>query len=83
MAFGDQLEPRLASHCVWVAGLRTTRRWRHREVRLSDAQVLQAGQWLAKAPPGVLLVVATHHPVAVAPELDGGDGPEPTSLNVA
>ena len=75
-AFGDQLEPRLQSHSVWVAGLRTTRRWRHREGTLSEAQVLQTAQWLAKAPPGVLRVVAMHHPVAVAPELDDGDGPD-------
>lgn len=75
-AFGDELEPRLQSRSVWVAGLRSTRRWRHREGTLSEAQVLQTAQWLAKAPPGVLKVVAMHHPLAVASGLADGDWPD-------
>ncbi len=61
--FGDELEPRLQTRDVWVAGLCSTRRWRHHEGTLSDAQVLRSAQWLAKAPPGTLRVVALHHPV--------------------
>jgi 3',5'-cyclic AMP phosphodiesterase CpdA len=62
--FGDNLEPRLASPFVWIAALMTPRRWRHRSGALSPDQVQRTAQWLASAPPGVLRVVATHHPLA-------------------
>ena len=75
-AFGDELEPRLQSRSLWLAGLRTTRRWRHREGTLSAAQVVQTAQWLTTAPPAALRVVAMHHPLAVAPGHDGGDEPD-------
>ena len=63
-AFGDDLEPRLQTHDIWVAGLCSTRRWRHHEGTLSGAQVLRSAEWLSTAPAGALRVVALHHPVA-------------------
>lgn len=65
-AFGEDLEPRLQSRDLWVAGLRTTRRWRHHEGTLSGAQVQQTADWFNSAPPQALRVVAMHHPVVVA-----------------
>jgi 3',5'-cyclic AMP phosphodiesterase CpdA len=62
--FGDNLEPRLTSPFVWVAGLVSARRWRHRDGALSPDQVQRTGEWLASAPPQALKVVLTHHPVA-------------------
>ena len=63
-AFGDDLEPRLQTRDIWVAGICSTRRWRHHEGTLSDAQVLRSAEWLSTAPAGTLRVVALHHPVA-------------------
>ena len=63
-AFGEDLEPRLQTADIWVAGLCSTRRWRHHEGTLSDAQVLRSAQWLSTAPAGALRVVALHHPVS-------------------
>lgn len=83
--FGDELEPRLQTRDIWVAGLCSTRRWRHHEGTLSDAQVLRSAQWLATAPPGTLRVVALHHPVAagLATALDIGDTAMPDVLHNA
>jgi 3',5'-cyclic AMP phosphodiesterase CpdA len=63
-AFGDELEPRLSSPGVWIAGLVSARPWRHEGGALSNQQVQRTAQWLAAAPPGALKVVVTHHPVA-------------------
>ena len=63
--FGDNLEPRLASDQVWIAGLLSVRRWRHRDGALSADQIERTADWLAKAPRQALKVVVTHHPVAV------------------
>jgi 3',5'-cyclic AMP phosphodiesterase CpdA len=62
-AFGDELEPRLQDDALWLACLRSTRRWRHRNGELSRAQVRSSAEFLAQAPPGALRVVATHHPL--------------------
>lgn len=80
--FGDELEPRLRTPGLWVAGLRTTRRWRHHEGTLSQAQVLESAQWLALAPAGTLRVVALHHPVAAARD-DEDDADSPAVLHGA
>ena len=74
-AFGDDLEPRLQTRDIWVAGLCSTRRWRHHEGTLSDAQVRRSAEWLATAPAGALRVVALHHPVAAGWATGGGAGP--------
>lgn len=62
--FGDNLEPRLTSPFVWIAGLVSARRWRHKHGALSRQQVQRTASWLGSAPPGVLRVVVTHHPLA-------------------
>lgn len=66
-AFGDDLEPCLQTRDIWVAGLCSTRRWRHHAGTLSNAQVRRSAQWLSMAPAGALRVVALHHPVAAGP----------------
>ena len=65
--FGDDLEPRLQTQDIWVAGLCSTRRWRQHEGTLSDAQVLRSADWLSTAPAAALRVVALHHPVSAGP----------------
>jgi 3',5'-cyclic AMP phosphodiesterase CpdA len=62
--FGDELEPRLAAPFIWVAGLVSARRWRHKDGALSASQVERTAQWLAGAPPDALKVVVAHHPLA-------------------
>lgn len=68
--FGPVLEPRLRAPGLWVAGLRSTRRWRHQHGQLSTAQVQEAAAFLAEAPAGTLRVVATHHPLAALESAD-------------
>jgi 3',5'-cyclic AMP phosphodiesterase CpdA len=66
--FGDELEPRLKGEGLWIAGLRSTRRWRHKHGELSATQVRASADFLSQAPPGALRVLATHHPlVALQP----------------
>jgi 3',5'-cyclic AMP phosphodiesterase CpdA len=62
--FGPELEPRLVAPFIWVAGLVSARRWRHKDGALSRAQVERTARWLASAPPGALRVVVAHHPLA-------------------
>jgi 3',5'-cyclic AMP phosphodiesterase CpdA len=62
--FGDNLEPRLLSDQVWIAGLLSVRRWRHRDGALSPDQIDRTADWLAQAPRHALKVVVAHHPVA-------------------
>ena len=71
--FGDNLEPRLIAPFVWIAGLVSPRRWRHANGALSRDQVLRTAQWLQAAPPGVLKVVAVHHPMAAMHWYDEDD----------
>lgn len=63
-AFGDDLEPRLSSPFIWIAGLVSARRWRHKNGALSAEQVQRSARWLASAPPDALRVVVAHHPLA-------------------
>lgn len=62
--FGDNLEPRLVSPFVWIAGLVSARRWRHKHGSLSSEQVERTARWLESAPAGALRVVVAHHPLA-------------------
>ncbi len=64
-SFGPELQPRLQAAGLWLATLRSTRRWRHRHGELSAQQIQAAADYLSQAPPGTLRVVAAHHPVAV------------------
>jgi len=64
-AFGATLEPRVRLPTAWVAGLNTTRAWRHRHGEVSMAQAEAAADWLQPAPADVLRIVVTHQPLAV------------------
>jgi len=64
--FGNVLEPRVVLPRAWIAGLNTTRPWRHQHGQVSIAQAEAAAGWLDGAPPGVLRVVVTHHPLALS-----------------
>lgn len=63
-AFGDNLEPRLASPQMWIACLLSPRPWRHKDGALSRDQIVRTARWLQKAPPQALRVVVAHHPLA-------------------
>jgi 3',5'-cyclic AMP phosphodiesterase CpdA len=64
--FGHELEPRLVSPFVWIAGLVSARPWRHKDGALSAAQVEDTARWFEGTPPGALKVVLTHHPLAAS-----------------
>lgn len=64
-AFGPELEPRLATPAVRIAGVHTARAWRHVVGHVSAGQVADSAAWLAEGPPGALRIVVTHHPLAV------------------
>jgi len=63
--FGETLEPRVVLPQVWIAGLNTTRPWRHKHGQVTTAQAEAAAGWLQGAPAGVLRVIVTHHPLAL------------------
>lgn len=64
-AFGGGAEPRLESAELCVAGVDTTRRWRHKHGDISERQVQDVARWLRAVPRGALKVVVTHHPLVV------------------
>lgn len=68
--FGDDLEPEHRSEGWLVLGVKTTRRWRHKNGALSKAQVERVAARLTAADPSQMRVVVVHQPVAV---LDDGD----------
>jgi 3',5'-cyclic AMP phosphodiesterase CpdA len=72
-AFGPILEPRQTFDRAWIAGVNTTRRWRHKHGEISADQADSAARWLEGAPEGVLRVVVTHQPVAVSRQRDSVD----------
>jgi 3',5'-cyclic AMP phosphodiesterase CpdA len=72
-AFGRGREPRVVLPTVWVAGVRTTRAWRHKHGQVSADQAEAAAAWLQGAPAGVLRVVVTHQPLAWARDADRND----------
>ena len=58
-------EPRLESADLCVAGVDTTRRWRHKHGEISAHQIEDVTRWLRAVPRRALKVVVTHHPLAV------------------
>ncbi len=64
-AFGPQLEPSLQTPAACVIGVKTTRRWRHKNGEVSAAQVARVAAALRNAGPGQLRVVVVHQPVMV------------------
>jgi 3',5'-cyclic AMP phosphodiesterase CpdA len=64
-AFGTDLAPVLATPDWLVLGVKTTRRWRHKNGQVSSEQIERVAQALAAASPQQLRVVVVHQPVAV------------------
>ena len=72
-AFGDNLEPVHASPSWLVMGVKTTRRWRHKQGEVSAAQIERVARGLRQAGPAQIRVVVVHQPVAVAATGDARD----------
>ncbi len=64
-AFGNVLEPTLASHELLVQCVNTTRWYRHKGGSVSSAQIERVASRLRAAQPGQLRVVVVHQPIAV------------------
>ena len=65
-AFGaGGVGPRFESADLCVAGVDTTRPWRHKHGEISARQVHDVARWLCAVPRGALKVVVTHHPLVV------------------
>jgi 3',5'-cyclic AMP phosphodiesterase CpdA len=72
-AFGSDLEPLHVSPEWLVIGVKTTRRWRHKNGQVSARQIERVAQWLHRATPAQTRVVVVHQPVAVAQAHDARD----------
>lgn len=72
-SFGPQLETALQTPALSVIGVKTTRRWRHKNGEVSAAQIDRVLQWLAQARPEQLRVVVVHQPVYVLRAEDAHD----------
>ncbi len=64
-AFGPDLEPVVATPDWLILGVKTTRRWRHKNGEVSPKQIERVAQRLTAASPQQLRVVVVHQPVAV------------------
>jgi len=64
-AFGPQLETSLQTPAVRVIGVKTTRRWRHKNGEVSGTQIRRVVAELQQAGPEQLRVVVVHQPVMV------------------
>ena len=69
-AFGPDLEPEHRSPSWLVIGVRTTRRWRHENGEVSDAQIERVAARLEAATPAQMRVVVVHQPVVVQSDVD-------------
>jgi 3',5'-cyclic AMP phosphodiesterase CpdA len=69
-AFGTDLEPEYESERLLVLGVKTTRRLRHKDGEVSEAQIERIAQRLQRAKPEQLRAVVTHQPVHVIRERD-------------
>ena len=72
-AFGPELEPRLNTEALCLLGVKTTRRWRHKNGQISSDQIERVCAQLAKATPQQLRVVVVHQPVHVLRTSDEHD----------
>ena len=64
-AFGPVVEPVLSTPWLHVIGVKTTRRWRHKNGEVSDAQITRVVAELNRSVPGQLRIVVVHQPVHV------------------
>ncbi len=69
-AFGADLEPAHMAADLVVAGLNTTRPWRHSDGELSARQVERSSRRFAEAPAAALRIAVVHQPVAVTEAAD-------------
>ena len=72
-AFGPELEPQLQTLSLCVIGVKTTRRWRHKNGQISGEQIERVCAQLSKATPQQLRVVVVHQPVHVLRRSDEHD----------
>ena len=72
-AFGPALEPQLQTSSLCVLGVKTTRRWRHKNGQISDEQIERVCAQLSKAALQQLRVVVVHQPVHVLKKSDEHD----------
>ena len=72
-AFGPELEPQLQTASLCVLGVKTTRRWRHKNGQISSEQIDRVCAQLAQATPQQLRVVVVHQPVHVLRTSDEHD----------
>jgi 3',5'-cyclic AMP phosphodiesterase CpdA len=64
-AFGPVVEPVLSTPWLHVIGVKTTRRWRHKNGQVSGAQIERVVAELNRSVPGQLRIVVVHQPVHV------------------
>lgn len=69
-AFGTTLEPEFENDHVLVVGVKTTRRYRHKDGEVSAAQIERVARRLETASAGQCRVVMVHQPVAVVSASD-------------
>ena len=69
-AFGDALEPEIETADLLAVGVKTTRRWRHKDGVVSDAQIERIAARLRAASATQLRIVVTHQPIEVCRERD-------------
>lgn len=73
-AFGADLEPVLDLPGLCMVGVKTTRRWRHKNGQVSHAQIDRVAARLRVAAPGQLRIVVVHQPIHVVRGEDEHDG---------
>lgn len=71
--FGPDVETCLQTRWLQVIGVKTTRRWRHKNGEVSSTQIARVVAYLRAAEPGQLRVVVVHQPVYVLRAQDEHD----------
>lgn len=64
-AFGPVLEPVVSTPTLHVIGVKTTRRWRHKNGEVSSEQIERVVAELQRSAPAQLRIVVVHQPVHV------------------
>lgn len=72
-AFGPELENCVSTPLLHVIGVKTTRRWRHKNGQVSAAQVERVVAELGRSAPAQLRIVVVHQPVHVLSAKDEHD----------
>lgn len=71
--FGPALETAVNLPWLLMVGVKTTRRWRHKNGEVSDRQIAEVSSQLRRATPAQLRVVVVHQPVHVLRQSDEHD----------